>query len=389
MFQLHVGLIIIGTAYCLLILGHSFLRSPFRPSQYISLIMLYSFSVRPIATSYCATFLPFYLYDDYSYAIGSIIGISCLCLYTTGLMLARRSVIKPTAIDFVWLQRLSNLALIGCLVLDIAALGIYGSVFLPGQRQAGLSITAPGSQIFFALVSILTLIGTAIVVFGVTSDRVKVSLSNSAIRFLMFFSLSMIFIQRGALLSGIVLGLFMSSIYSSTFFIKNIWRSLGALVGIFVVASQGRWLISALVGHFTGTGTPDAMPAERGVGFACGIANVSSQEHDQVWPTLLHYTQLFGYDYYYNLVSSIVRPFLTSDQRSGLGYLTSVDTLNIYNNASVYLTSNFGFSISPFQYHFYSVGFLVFPIALALGLASSAVENTMARQALTARCFCS
>lgn len=347
---------------------------------------MYSFCVRPIASELCDTFRPFYLYTDDLYAQGAVVGIVCLCLYTTGLMLGLRAVARPRTIDFPWLRDVATLALVSCILLDAAALAIYGAIFLPGEREAGLSITAPGSQIFFALVSVMTLIGTAITVFGATSDRVQVSTVSTGIRFFLFFLLSMIFIQRGALLSGIVLGLFMSSIYSKTFYLKNIWRSLTALGGVLFIAFQGRVFISHVIALMTGKPVVEDVGVWRDT-LACRIANQGSQEHDQVWPTVFQYLSIHGPDYYFNLVASLARPFLSSAQRAGLGFLTSVDNLNIYNNASVYLTSNFGFSISPFQYHYYSAGIFALPIALALGFFSSQTENAMARYPMTAHGF--
>ena len=41
-----------------------------------------------------------------------------------------------------------------------------------------------------------------------------------------------------------------------------------------------------------------------------------------------------------------------------MGLKTSVDTLNIFNDAQSYLDVNFGFSISVVQYHYFSLGML-------------------------------
>jgi hypothetical protein len=347
---------------------------------------MYSFCARPIASGMCDAFLPFYFYTDDLYAQGTVIGIVCLCLYTTGLMLGLRAVSRQRVVDFSWLHRVATLALVSCILLDVTALAIYGAIFLPGEREAGLGITAPGSQVYFALVSVMTLIGTAITAFGATSGRVQVSIVSAGVRFFLFFLLSMIFFQRGALLSGIVLGLFMSSIYSKTFFLKNVWRSLAALAGVIFIAFQGRAFISRVIALVSGKPMVEEVGVWRDT-LVCRIANQGSQEHDQVWPTVIHYQSIYGPDYYFNLIASLLRSFLSSAQRAELGFLTSVDSLNIYNNASTYLTLNFGFSISPFQYHYYSAGIFALPISLALGFFSSRTENAMASHPMTARGF--
>lgn len=386
----HLPWVILGGVYCSFALAYLFVKYPFRPTQYIVLIAMYSFTVRPIATSLCDTFSPFYMYTAELYSEGALLGIGLLSLYVTGLVFGARRQPQQAEVDFAWLRSLATWSLMGCIFLDLGALALYGTVFLPGERQAGLQMTAPGIQIFFAFVSIFTVIGVSVTTFGATSSQSRFSLARIAVYLVLFFVLSMAFSQRGALLSGIVLGLFMSGLRSRTFYKENIRRTLAALVGITFIAFQGRSIIANVVGFFTGSSAGQGwvdLVGYSGETLPCRIANQSAQEHDQAWPTLLQYVDTFGPDYYVNLVAALARSFLGSGQRDALNLLTSVDQLNIYNNAGVYLSSNFGFSISPFQYHYFSAGLIAVPIALLLGIGSSWTENTMSRCRLDALGF--
>ena len=384
MLQSYLGWTLLTLIYTGGLLAYMFTRTPFRPSQFMLAVMIYSFCVRPIASGLCGNFSPFYLYTEQLYIQGVLIACVCLAVFATGLAVSLRRQEKERKVDFFQLKIFANWMLIGCIVVDVAAIAIYGLAFLPGQRQTGLSLAAPGSQVFFALVTIMTIIGVAVTIFGALVGRQQVSIQGSLLKLAGFFLLSMIFFQRGALLHGIVLGLFMASLYSRTFYLSNIWRSVAAVAAVFVVALQGRNIITAAVNWVSGNTTSHTVQyLTYKESFACSISNRGSQEHDQAWPTVLQYVGNFGPDGYHNLFAAISRPFLTSDQRDRMGVLTSVDNLNIYNDAQNYLTLNFGFSISPFQYHFYSAGYLALIIAFGLGVAASLIENSMSRQNLT------
>lgn len=384
MLQSYLGWTLLAFIYTGGLLAYMFMRAPFRPSQFILAVMTYSFCVRPIASGLCENFYPFYLYTEKLYIQGVLISSVCIAVFATGLAVSLRHREMRRKVDFPRLKKLANWMLVGCIVTDALALIIYGLAFLPGERETGLSLAAPGSQVFFALVTIMTIIGVAVTIFGALVGRQHFSIGESLLKLAGFFLLSMIFFQRGALLNGIVLGLFLASLYSRTFYLSNIGRSLAAVSAVFLVAFQGRSIITAVVNWASGDTTSEAVrPLTYNESFACGISNHGSQEHDQVWPTVLQYVTTFGPDGYRNLLAAVTRPFLTSDQRDQMGALTSVDNLNIYNNAHNYLTFNFGFSISAFQYHFYSAGYLTLMIAFILGVVASMVENRMSRQNLT------
>lgn len=384
MLQSYLGWTILSLTYTGALLVYMFMRAPFRPSQFMLAVMIYSFCVRPIASGLCENFSPFYLYTESLYIQGVLLSNACLAIFATGLAISLRNRETQREVDFPRLKTFANWMLIGCVVVDVAAIAIYGLAFLPGQRQTGLSLAAPGSQVFFALVTIMTVIGVAVTIFGALVGRQHVSVQGSLLKLGAFFLLSMIFFQRGALLNGIVLGLFLASLYSRTFYLNNIGRSLAAVAAVFVVAFQGRNIITGVVNWASGNNaSPAVLSLTYKQSFACSISNRGSQEHDQAWPAVLQYGSHFGPDGYRNLLAAITRPFMTSSQRDQSGALTSVDNLNIYNDAHNYLTYNFGFSISPFQYHFYSAGYAVLLIAFGLGVAASLVENSMSRQNLT------
>lgn len=353
-----------------------FMKCGFRPSQYLSLIALFSFAVRPFATAQCDFFVPFYYFEPGLYADGVYLGNGALTLYNMGLLVAARRQIAVPKFALAELALLADFTLIVAVVLDLVTLSLFGTAILPGVRTTGLQQAAAGSQIFFAMVSGLTVVGFGLAVAcAIIQPR---GMMRSLVRIVGFFAISMLFYQRGALLLGGVLGLMIASTFDPRFYTKRAGRTVAVLVLLVMVAMFARPIITAVVTQFepatqvSGSAGP-VVPQTA----ACSIANVANQEHDQVWPTTFVFVERYGPDYFRNIAAAFLRPFINADERDNLGFTTSVDSLNLYNDAQSYLDFNFGFSISSFQYYYYSVGYFCLIMVLMVGFATSYVENKM------------
>ena len=360
------------------LLGWLFIRNPFRPSQYFALIGLFSFAVRPVASGACEFFAPFYYFELGLYDRGVILGNLGLVAFVVGLAASARQSRSIAAVDVRQLGLFAEFLLVLAAGLDVVALQLFGTAILPGVRTTGLQQAASGSQVFFAVVSAITVLGMGLSVFCFLTRRPGSSVIRGVFRIAVFFLISMVFYQRGALLIGIVFGLFLMGLHDRRFFTRNKTRMVAVFAAMLILATLGRQLITEVVafvepsvvaGEQQAVNAPDTPP--------CRIANVANQEHDQVWPTLLLYVDQFGADYFANITAALFRPFLSASQRDRLGLTTSVDALNIYNDAQSYLDVNFGFSISVIQYHYFSVG-LLFVISLGLaGYLVSRIENAI------------
>lgn len=362
------------------LLGWIFLRNSFRPSQFFAATALFSFAVRPLASEACEFFTPFYYFELGLYERGVILANVGLTVFVAGLFIGARPIRKGFAVNTRQLGYFAEFLLAIAALLDIAALQLFGTAILPGVRTTGLQQAASGSQIFFAAVSAVTVLGMGLSVLCFLTRQPGMSVLRMILRIAGFFLISMIFYQRGALLVGIVFGMFLMGLYDSRFFIRNKVRMMSVFAGMLLLATLGRQLITEVVALVE----PSVAVAEQSVvgvndSVACRIANTANQEHDQVWPTLIPYVDQYGADHFANVTAAVFRPFLSASQRDRLDLTTSVDALNIYNDSQSYLDLNFGFSISVIQYHYFSMGSL-FVLSLAVaGFFTSRIENAIDR----------
>jgi hypothetical protein len=316
------------------------------------------------------------MFNPNTYNIGTTLANLALDLFTVVVVFATR-MSKPTihfnALD---IYKFSTFLVFTLAIVDASTLIIFGQDILPGFRSAGLQATAAGSQISFAIVSVITILGVGLTVFSHVSSEIKTSNAGVTARLLAFTVFSMIFYQRASMILGLMFGLFLCGIMNRKFINNSLTKSISAIALVFIIAVFARTFITDVVERVVGFSINSAQVSfEENPSFACKIANSPNQEHDQVWPVTISYVDAYGPDHYYNLVAAVFRPFLNSESRDTLGLLTSVDSLNIYNDSSNYLTKNFGFSLSAMSYHYYSLGplfLIVFPI---LGLFTTSIEN--------------
>ena len=355
-----------------------FLKNPFRPSQFFILVSIFSFCIRPIATSSCDFFRPFYFFNPAMYFSGVVFANIGLTLFSSALLFTTRQSNSTQNVDPLEFNRFSNYIVILLVITDVFALVVFGQAILPGFRDSGLQATAQGSQVVFAVVNLLTVLGVASSLFCYISPRVNAPVLKAALRLLIIFLLSMLFYQRGPFISGVLLGLFICSIDDRNFIYRNYKKVILALTIVLIVAVLGRPLILLIFELIAGSaGLQNSFTFVSQESLHCGIANSPNQEHDQVWPILITYVDTFGPDYYYNLLSSIFRPFLNSEDRDRWGLFTSVDALNTYNDAKTYLDKNFGFSLSAFNYHYFALGPLFLAVTPILGVTTGFVENSV------------
>ncbi|MGI9887709.1 hypothetical protein [Vibrio chagasii] len=351
--------------------------SPFRYSQIVILFAVFSFVVRPISSALCDTFYSFYYFDKTLYIEGVYISLAYFFFYMMGLILfVRRKInLVPVTINILEIKRLLTLLLIIILFVDIACLVVFGVAILPGIRTTGLSKAASGAQVFFAVTSSLTFVATALCVLLLIQD--KKSLMSSLIKLCLCFALSMIFYQRGSFIMGGIFGLFLVACIDRNALFKDIFRKIVLFVSLTLVILYGRTLVSQAIAIIFPQDTNFTEFVKYEQPLECKISNKANQEHDQVWPTLITYTEQEGYDFYKNIIASISRPFLSADDREKYGLMTSVDTLNIFNDRDTYLNKNFGFSLSVVHYHYYSIGLVSVLFAFFLGSITSLLENKM------------
>jgi len=352
--------ILVSTLFAIISLCYLFYVSPFRQTQVALLYILFSFQIRPLATGLCNDFSSFYFFTEKLYIDGVVYSSIMITIVSVVCALGYRPNHPVVSVDTLSLKRLNNLLLLLCFVFVSLALIIFGTSILPGFRTAGLSKSAPGSQIFFAITSVFAMFGVAITVFLYLSRRA--TLKNSMVTFLGYFFLVMVFNQRGALIGGIFIGLYISGFVGRAYIFRNVKDKLIIFVSILVVATYARPAIQSVVEFFVDTNphSVSALNIEDNRSLACKIARKPNQEHDQVWPVILMFESEHGSDYYNNIFSSIFRSFLSAEERMSNNLMTAVDTLNIYNDKDTYLSKNFGFSIPGVLYQYYSVGLLFF-----------------------------
>jgi hypothetical protein len=359
-------------------LAYLFSKSPFRYSQFIGVLSLFSFSVRPLAVEACDAFRPFYFFSQSLYDYGVLVGNGATTLYVIGLLFGTRRTTPVGVGNLRDVRMFTTIVVLICAFIDLVSLAYFGVSILPGLRTTGLQEAASGSQIAFALVSVLTTLGVGAAVFAAINDRKQGgSLMIAAMHLTALFALSMIFYQRGPFIIGILFGFFLSGLVDSRFYRANLARNLLLLSTIFLVAAYGRDLVTNTVlfvledaGSSHATISPITVDSE-----ICKLANSANQEHDQVWPSAVSYVDRFGPDWYRNLIASLFRPFLSAMERDSFQLFTATDQLNIFNSADVYLSSNFGFSLSPFQYHYYSLGIFFLLVCPCIGWVVAKLEN--------------
>jgi hypothetical protein len=369
--------IVLFSFFSLITLAILFRLSPFRYSQIVILFAVFSFVVRPVSSALCDNFHPFYYFDSLLYVKGVYISLAYFFFYMMGLLLFIRSKssMEPVYVNFLEVKRLLTVLLVIILLVDIACLALFGTAILPGIRTTGLSKAAAGAQIFFAITSSLTFVATALSVLLLVQDRK--SLLSNVFKLCACFVLSMIFYQRGSFIMGGIFGLFLLACIDRKFLFQDISKKVVLFASLLLVILYGRPLISQTIAIAFPNETNITEYVKYEKPLECKISNTANQEHDQVWPTLLSYTEQEGYDLYKNIVASISRPFLSADEREKFGLMTSVDTLNIYNDRDTYLSRNFGFSISVVHYHYYSIGLVSVMFAFILGAFTSLLENKM------------
>lgn len=357
--------------------------SPLRQTQVFLIYACFSFVLRPVASGICHDFNPFYNFPPQDYIHGVFLGSTYILLFTIVVAVFSRPYTHRVAFDPKQLQQLLTLLFIVCVASVSMALGLYGTTILPGFRSTGLSIAAPGSQIFFAITAVCTHAGVSLAVLLMLSVRSAVMRN---VWFLLgFFFLSMVFYQRGSYIAGVLFGLFVAGYYNRKRLLSAAPKIVLLCTILITVAVFGRSIIVGTV-NFLYEESAQAK-YENTTTVACSIANSANQEHDQVWPILVRYVDEKGLDYYKNFLAALSRPFLSSDARQHYGLATSVDNVNIYNDADNYLERNFGFSLHGMHYHFYAVGGLFLLIAIIVAAISVRVENQIKVTMIDARGF--
>jgi hypothetical protein len=375
----------IATSYILSIINIAILvrlfsKFPFRISQFFYANMIYAFCVRPIFVALCDRFTPFYFFEQSMYDYGIFISNIILLIFGVTLILFSKHVNKTVSIEINNLKLVIYVTLIFSLATTIAAIFIYGTSILPGFRSSGLQLSASGSQIFFALASIFTMIGVSacFILLGFSLDR-KTNILWPMVFIFLFFIISMIFYQRGPFIIGAISGLTIASMANKNFIKKN-WRKLVTPIAvIMLVAIVGRPLISYITQSSVGQFQADAYGSNYGWSNtgACMIANSGNQEHDQVWPIIILHKSQHEFNFFDSIQSAIFRPFLSLESRISSGKTTSVDSLNLANDYNTFLSYNFGFSITFIQYHYYLFGyFSIFSIIIFTFIAAN-IENKL------------
>lgn len=370
-------------AFCLsfismIVWTYLFYKYPFRPSFIIVLYSFFSFGVRPLAVSLCEDFSPFYMFKQATYDLGVLVTNLCVFIYLLSYLFAARSGVVIKSYDKKKLRYFSKYLFALTVAFLILAVSIFGQTILPGTRSTGLSKAASGSQVFFAIVSTLVVPAIALRIFLFIEPQSSMQQrSKDLICIAVLIVLSMLFYQRGPAIQGIILGFFLSTAYLSKRRLYLFMRVLPLLLLGAVVILEGRSIVSQGVSWFYGAEKIISSQSTDGITRSCKIAMSGSQEHDQVWPTVFEFTAQVGHDYYMNLFAAVFRPFYTAEEREIMGLQTSVDSLNLFNDSETYLGKNFGFSITGWQYQYFSIGILVFPMAIVLGLLSALLENKL------------
>lgn len=360
----------------LFIVFYLFKMSAFRYSQIIILFALYSFVVRPISTAWCDSFNPFYMFDKNLYIEGVYISLFYLLFYSAGLILF----IKPgktaeVKIDIDSINKIINILIFIVIFVDLLCLLKFGVVILPGVRTTGLSKAAPGAQVYFSIVSSLIFIATALCLCLLILNRND--FKKNLFKLLLCFLLCIIFYQRGSFVMGFFFGLFLVGFIDKNKLYDDFFKKITIISIVLFSIFFGRAFISSTVSYIFPNDAVYKTHVTNKTSIACNISNKANQEHDQVWPAVLKYTEEYGFDYYNNILAALTRPFFTAEERDELGLKTSVDTLNIYNDRNTYLNYNFGFSISVIQYHYYSIGVFSIILAFIFGCITSILENKM------------
>jgi hypothetical protein len=318
------------------------------------------------------------MFKQSTYDLGVLVTNLCVLIYLLSYIVVARSGLTIKDYDKAKLRLLANYLFFLTVAFLALAIVIFGQSILPGTRSTGLSKAASGSQVFFAIVSTLVVPAIAIRIFLFVEPR---SSKQRRLKDLIFIGvlimLSMIFYQRGPAIQGIILGFFLSTAYLPKRRFYLFMRMLPLLVLGAVVIMEGRSMVSQGVSWLYGSEKIASYHSPVAKSRSCKIAMSGSQEHDQVWPTVFEFTSQVGHDYYKNLFAAVFRPFYTVEERDLMGLQTSVDSLNLFNDSETYLSRNFGFSITSWQYQYFSIGILVFPMAVFLGLFSAKLENRL------------
>lgn len=376
--MLEVGVLI--SFFSFMIWVFLFVKAPFRPSLVILTYSFFSFSIRPIAVATCSQFSPFYMFNQRDYEIGILLVNGCIFIYLLSYAAFFKRGLRVDVIDYSGLRKLANVIFILIVLFLVVALAIFGPAILPGMRTTGLSKAASGSQVFFAIVSTLVVpaIALRILLFSDRGSTWKVR-AVDMIMISIIMILSMIFYQRGPAIQGVALGMFLALISKNRNRVYLYFRMVPLLLLGAIVVIEGRSLVSKSVVSVYGGGAVASSYSTDTRSLSCRVAMSGSQEHDQVWPTVFEYVERNGPDYYKNLFSAIFRPFYSAEERDKMNLSTSVDALNIFNDPDTYLDRNFGFSITGWQYHYFSAGVLVLPFAFIIGMTSAVLENRIIR----------
>ncbi|HIF9133594.1 TPA: hypothetical protein ACX6QB_001900 [Photobacterium damselae] len=355
---------------------YSFYIAPFKPHQVVLFFILFSFGFRPFFTSMCDAFRPFYRFDLELYSQGVYLSLIYVIFFIIPIILYSRRVSfnkDKLSINILELEFYLKLITLIVLLTVFACFLVYGKTILPGYRTVGLSLVAPGSQVYYAIVSTLSPIAISILFFLMLNVKVKI---QYILYLFLLLILTMIFNQRGSIINGCFIGLFLSATFSRKIFFKNGLKKIIVILAICLFSLYSRVIILDIVSSvFNDNNSMQIVSNANKESFSCKIAMTPNQEHDQVWPVALMYIEQHGNDMYKSIYSSIFRPFYSLDDRETMGIMTVNDQLNIFNDRINYLTLNFGFSLPGMIYQYFSIGYFFIFSSFFISLVIVKMEN--------------
>lgn len=329
---------------------------------------------RPLLIDYCNVNRDLYFWDESYYIFGALYVALLLILMQVG-----ASFIKlPSHIQFAnlgleklkrHLRRISFFLLILSLVILVISWLEFGSMLLPFNRSGGaLSVSAAGLERYFYILRITTsiLIISSLFLFFVYGCKIEL------VYFLIGIFILLIFSKRGAILTPILVFLFLY-----TFYILNVKKqgflkllnkkTIGLMFIVLVVAFAGKVIFEPEKLLVIG-GTSQSK--------ACKIVHTGQQEFDLFNPAVMVYS--YSSLNIIDLPTAIFGSVIEHENRLknySSRFHSATDKLMLKYNRVVYLEKKFGISPNIFQYLTFYFSFLSLFLIVIVGYVYKLLER--------------
>ena len=349
--------------------------------KYIGIIdfgfLLSSFFIfyRPIFLNYCDNFInkKIYLWDNGDYIYGTVFSAIAIILF----YLSYNSSIKRVKITdsfslialrenpqlLAWFVKVNRIIVLLYLALMVFVYGFIGASWGSGEQLSGaMSVRIPGFEFVWPFINFFLFLGVFLSVILLYIKRRRIYL----LQFLIIVGVALLLGRRGALVSPILLSIFVVSIGR----VRISWRAIRHFKGrgLLFIGLLGFILFfgKGLTNYLFETRAVNYAATEDDTPFACVIVKKGHQEFDLFWPAVIAESSLKNIA---AIPGALLGNFISHQERldNFENFYSSTDHLMMKYNGGAYRDLKFGISPNFHQYYYYYFGILSVLIIIFLG----------------------